>query len=586
MVHPTLPRRGWLWGLIAGTALLALACGPAATPTPTPTNTPQPTATPTATPRPGETPTVATPTPTATATPTPTPSGEQPKRGGIVRHRAQRDPSSFDPHTATSSRDNITNAKLYSSLFINNSGSNFECNVCESFDLEDGGATWVFHLRRNVRFANDGKTLTSRDVKYSLDKIMGLVDGFISPRSGWLKEYVDLTVGDGDGIEIVDDYTLKLHLVRPAPVLPKLLGTGFPGMLREGATREELQTQPDGTGPWMVKEWQRGSIMKLEPNPYYFKEGRPYPDEWHMVFIRENRAASSAFLTNRVDIKREDIPPDELPIYERMAQEGRIVHVEKPSGCRPQGVNFNVSAPPFDNLKLRQAVNLALDRKAYIEAVHDGLASPALVFVLDSEFGRPASEVWDKLPGWASTPAAKAQELEQARQLVADAGYADGLDVTMVARSSGQYPQQAEFIAAELRKININVTIKLMDSPELFPLVTALNYSIWPYWFCQTTLDPDEMWGSYFVTGGSRNWLGYSNPEVDELYIQQSAELDPAKRTALNRQIEDIILRDLPFAPTADHNTFYDWYSYIKGWDDGHSFYTHESQDDAWIDRP
>jgi ABC-type transport system substrate-binding protein len=503
-------------------------------------------------------------------------------KGGIVRQRAQRDPSSFDPHTATSSRDNITNAKLYSSLFINNRGSEFECNVCERYELEEGGKVWVFHLRKNVKFSKDGKLLTTADVKYSLRKIMGLVDGIVSPRSGWLKEYVDVEVGDGDGIEIIDDFTFKLHLIRPAPVLPILLGTGFPGMVREGATREQLRHEPDGTGPWMIKDWVRGSIMKLKPNPYYFKEGRPYPDEWHMIYIRGNRAASAAFLTNKVDIKREDIPIDDLPMYERMAKEGKIFHVEKPAGCRPQGVNMNSTAPPFDNLKLRQAVNLALDRKSYIEVVHDGHAAPALVFVLDSEWGRPSEEVWNKLPGWG-TGEKKKQELEEAKKLLAEAGYPDGLEVEMIARSSGKYPRQVEYIAGELKKVGIKANIKLMDSPELFPRVKELRYAIWPYWFCQTTLDPDEMWGSYFVTGGSRNWLGYSNPEVDKLFIQQSSELDPVKRKQLNRQLEDIILRDLPFAPLADHNTYYDWFWYIKGWADNHQFYTYESQDDAWV---
>ena len=586
MRHPSrrIPVLWWLGGLAATVGLLALACGPAATPTPTPTPTrPAPTATPTPTPTraPGQTPTVATPTPTAS--PTPTPVGEQPKRGGTLRIESPDWPPSYDVQFNFSSNHMIYLGKFYSTLLYNPGGEEYVCELCTDWRVENDGKTFVFDIRRDVRFS-DGRQLTSKDIKYSIEKMMGLVDGVPSPRTGVLKEYIV-------SMDASDPYVLRIELERPQAqvgMLAKQLVTAFAGIFPEGTKREDLVEKPIGSGPFVLKEALRGSVMRMERNPTYFKAPKPWVDTLEVYQIRDDTAALSAFATNNLDLSRRTIDPEWRPQMERLKQQGKVDWVQFLSGCRPQGVMMNVSRPPFDNIKLRQAVNLVVDRKAYIEVVHNGMARPALGISVGGFTQRTEADIWDKFPGWASTPEGKAREVEQARQLVVEAGYPNGLDTEIIVRNTTNYQRQGEFIAAELAKANIRAKQVIVDASLLQRRQTNLDYAIWSYWFCLTTTDPDELWLSYLVTGGNRNWLGYSSAEMDEAAFRQSAMTDLQERVKFVRWMEEnILLRDLPYAPLPEHEITHEWWTHVKGYKLGATFYSGSSMrhEDVWIDR-
>ncbi|MBI4200939.1 MAG: ABC transporter substrate-binding protein, partial [Chloroflexi bacterium] len=308
-------RPGLLLGILAAVGMLvAVACGPAAAPTPTPTKAPAaPTATSTtapapavATPTPTRAPVVqATPTPTTAAPPTPTPTkGPQPKRGGIVKENGTEDPPTFDSHNATSSAHNIHNAKLNAQLLWNPSGWAIEPDAAESYQISGNGKVWTFKLRDNVRFhtgykpahPRDGTLMTAADVKYSLEKIMGLIDNEVSARSGWMKEFIDIKRPD-HGLVVVDNRTLEVHLTQPFAGLANILVINFSSIFPEGTTREMLASRPYAAGPFRLKEFQRGSLWRYERNPDYFKPGLPYLDEMQHVNIKSEPAAQSAFIT-------------------------------------------------------------------------------------------------------------------------------------------------------------------------------------------------------------------------------------------------------------------------------------------------
>ncbi|MCZ6788330.1 MAG: ABC transporter substrate-binding protein [Chloroflexi bacterium] len=491
---------------------------------------------------------------TPTVTIPSTTEASKPQQGGVLRRVVFTDPFSFDLHSSSSSVVLMTGAHFYNNLLWNPGGTAIECDVCSSWNVEDGGKRMLFHLRDNVAFA-DGHLLTSSDVKYSLQKMMGLVDDIVSPRAGVIKEYIE-------SIDTPDDATVALNLYRPAAALPAMLTMQFASMVKEGTTRQDLNEAPDGTGAFLLKSWESGSKLVLERNPNYFKEGLPYLDELHLIIIGNPVAGRSAFLTNLLDIGAGP-NNDTLSQYEAKRAAGDIDWVEEISEFRPQGVMMNVTQPPFDDILLRQAVNLAIDRWGYMQVVHENRAEPALIFRAGIGSMRTTEEIIS-FPGFAQG-GAKDAEREQARNLLAQAGFPDGLDVVLTVRNAPDYRIQGEFLSGELAKIGIRTTLELVESAALFPKVARLDYSIWGYWFGQTTNDPDEMWASYFLTDGSRNYLGYSNPEVDRLFVQQSLELDPVERASQNRQLEDIILADLPFAPTVDHKRTLGWWTQAHG---------------------
>jgi peptide/nickel transport system substrate-binding protein len=254
--------------------------------------------------------------------------------------------------------------------------------------------------------------------------------------------------------------------------------------------------------------------------------------------------------------------PDNNDLYNKAKANGEIDWIGFSTTCRPQGVNMNATKPPFDNANLRKAVNLGIDRYGYAEVVHFGEDRWTPTRYLDeSTWGMKPDEV-RKLEGWARGDA-KAAEVEEAKKLVAQE-FPDGLSLTMLVRDTSTYARQGEFVAGELSKIGINVTIDLMQASQLFPLAQNLNYEVWSYYFCQTTNTPEEMFGSYFLTGGSRNWLGYSSDVVDAKYLELAASPDTATRKARALELEDIVIADLPSAPLGVHNGRSTYYTEIQ----------------------
>ncbi|MBI4310960.1 MAG: hypothetical protein HY681_04180 [Chloroflexi bacterium] len=134
----------------------------------------------------------------------------------------------------------------------------------------------------------------------------------------------------------------------------------------------------------------------------------------------------------------------------------------------------------------------------------------------------------------------------------------------MMVRNTSTYQTQGEYIAGELKKIGINVTIETSDSTIIFDRAVKLDYTIWSYWFCQTTGIPEELFGSYFITGGSRNWIGYSDPKIDNAYLDMAATTDPAERRKKALAMEDTIMEFIPAAPLPVSTAIRAFYSYVK----------------------
>ncbi len=582
-------RPTFVVGMLTALGLVTLAaCGspePTATPVPpAATATPRP-ATPTPTTAPGVTATVvAQPTATAAPTPTPVPS-VQPKRGGIVKQSGTEDPPTFDSHNATSSAHNVHNAKLYSNLLWNPKGDEIVPDAAESYTVSADGKVWTFKLRPNVKFQTgytpadprDGTPMTAKDVAYSLKKIMGLTDGVVSARSGWMKEFIDIDRPD-NGLEVVDSLTLKVHLTQPFAGLSNILSIGFSSIYPDGVTSQQLSRRPYGTGPFKIdlQNSQRGALWIYTRNPDYFKAGLPYLDGYRQVNMDGTAIIQTAFLTGKIDLSGGNPTLDNKTIFEQRVKSGQIYMLPYSTGCRPQVINMNSTKPPFNDKKLREAVNLAPDRVAYTQVVHDGWAVPTLY--LDTPgMGRTVAEI-EQMPGWRQPHDA---DVAAAKKIVSEL-YPKGLDVTMMTRNSSNYMTQGEFVAGELKKIGINVSIQILDSTVVFDRAAKLDYSLWNYYFCQTTGTPEELFGSYFLTGGSRNWIGYSDPKIDAGYRDLAATADPVVRKQKSQAMEKTILDFLPSAPLPVQTSNRLAYSYVKDVSLNITFYMWEKNELMW----
>ncbi len=494
-----------------------------------------------------------------------------------MRLATASDPTSFDPHLASIAADLPASGNLYSYLLLNRKEYELVCDLCTSWSLEAGGKTMVFNLVKNASF-EDGSPLTSKDVVYSLKKMIGQVDGVISPRCGILKEYI---ADVKEPFEAADAYTVKIHLTNPSGAVAPSLAMLYCAIHKDGTTRAAVQTKPNGSGPFRIGKWDKGSLFQLVPTPNYWKKDAtgvalPYIDRLEIQIILDPTARLAATLTGRVDRgSASGLGPDQWKLFQAFVDQGKGSWRFE-YGKLMGGAIMNVTKPPFDNKKLRQAVNLALDRKSGTAILYNGRAQPALYQSQDWTGARTPEEIWDKVPGWG-TGAKKQQEIEQAKQLMKDAGLGGGLSVIQNGANWEDYHILLnEWMSPQLGRIGVNTTIKLLDRGPFTPKMASLDYALNAYIYGYAQSDPDEFLGAYFITGAARNWTGFSDRRIDDLYRQQKAEGDPQKRNALVRQAEDILLDEMPIAPMpARAGDSLLWW-YWKGWYETNIGYTQD----------
>ncbi len=442
-------------------------------------------------------------------------------------------------------------------VFINYDGEGVECEICEDWRLENNGKTIAINMIQGIKFHN-GKEMTSADVAYSLKKMMGQIDNIGSPRCGVLREYVT-------SIETPSKYVLRINISRGAAFVPKLLSIASCIIYPDGTTREDLQSEPLGSGPFLLESAVTGVGQTFVRNPDYFKPGLPYLDEVEMTIIQGSAATMAAFLTRKRDYTGSRTPAEQyLPQLYKLRDEGRVNFRKGLSGCSPQGAFAVVTNPPFDDIRVRKAMNLALDREAWSILVYGGDTTVSLLFPPTTPFGRPESDYLNKLAGWG-TGAKKQQEIEDGKKLMADAGFPNGIDIPHMSSTGGSTLRMNEVISEQVAKVGIRTTLDLVGGATRSTRELAHDYVILSWRYCQTTRDPDELFGQSFITGGSRNVIDYSNAEIDSLYAQMSAEVDASKRKQLVRQMEDIVVfQDVAFGPMPQQFDQNFWWTHLK----------------------
>ncbi|MBI4201425.1 MAG: ABC transporter substrate-binding protein, partial [Chloroflexi bacterium] len=548
-------HRLWPMAALLTTLLVAFACGPAAAPTPTKAPAVQ-----------------ATPTPTKAAAPAPT-TAAAPKRGGQVVMAMSAEPNGFHPNNNFSYGGDLpTHGTMYNSLMRFDENGVPQPDLAASWEVLDGGTRLVLHLAPNIKFS-DGSPLTSEDVVWSINMIMGKVEGHArSGRTGVLDQYIV-------SMQANDPQTVTINLNRAAPaVIAAWLPQDYAGISKKGTTADQFKKEGYGAGAFKLQSRVTGSHVIVEKNPYYFKAGLPYLDSIKLQVITDATAIWTAVATNKVDFYKatSQVPPPDL--YDTLGKTKGLRFIHRPLHNTSR-IEFNMTknyVGPFNDPRVREAVDLVVDRQGYDEVTNYGRGKPMLIWPADwPVWGRSMAEVL-AFPG--RDPAKKPQDIAKAKQLMADAGYPNGFDTPFDATSTSA---GLEWMLLELAKIGIRGKVKITATAEWDNYLIAHKQTItagsggWG-----TSSDPDEMLMAYLMTDGARNVTGYGNPEVDKLIQQQSAELDVAKRVQLVRQVEDIVfLQDRPWAQLVSGFRYYGIWEYVKGREPGFNLYNDNRMD-------
>jgi peptide/nickel transport system substrate-binding protein len=393
-----------------------------------------------------------------------------------------------------------------------------------------GDNVYIITLKRGISFT-DGTPFNAEAVKANLDYVL-------NPDNAAPFRFMLVVAGEPVQVEVVDEYTIQITTAVPfAPLPAHLIAFGMisPAALAQGA--DFLASNTIGTGPYMLSRWDRAEQVVLTRNPNYW--GEP-PQIETLIFkvVPEAGARIVEIESGTVDVAVR-IPPADIP----RLQMNPDINVEITPGLRTIYIFFNTTDPLFDDVRVRQAFNYAVDKEAIAASLFEGAAR-----VSEAPF---APRIFGFAP---QTPYPR--DLERARQLLAEAGVPEGTSVVLF-HPTGRYPQDAlvaDAVRAQLADIGINVELRTLEWPQYVPHVrrpkpendiqfAMLGWSV-------GTMDADYALFPLFHSSSHPpgfNGAFYSNPEVDRLLDFARSTLDQEERRAAYAEAIEIIWEDAPW---------------------------------------
>ena len=445
------------------------------------------------------------------------------KDGGDLRAALTGEPDVLDPATSSI----YTGAQVYEGIFsklidIDASGQ-FVPDLATSWTQTDA-TTWTFSLVTNASFHN-GEKFTSADVKYSFERILDPATA-----SAYAGLYAQI-----DSVDATDPAVAVFHLKSSFGPFLTNLATNGQIVNQKAIESGDPARNPIGTGPFQFVEWVQGDHITVKKNPTYFKAGLPHLDSVTFKFLLVDQSRIDALSAGELDWA------DAVPLQQvaALATDPRFTYVTSPVAGIPDFLALNTKVAPFDNPKVRQAIALTINRSDIRDIAYLGTGELGLAEV-------PTGSAWyDETGIFGATP-----DTAQAKQLLADAGFPNGLTVEYLGLS--QYPEllkTGQVVREQLKEIGIDMTIKAVDVSVWFDAFVSGNFQITSA-YQERTIDPDNFYSLVLKSGGPINTTGYSNPAVDALIDQAAASADDAARKELYKQIRTTISSEAPLVFT------------------------------------
>lgn len=483
---------------------------------------------------------------------------ERPRYGGTLIAGSGADPTTLNLATTINIMDTLAASSIFNLLVKLDHEMNPHPDLAASWKVSDDGLFYTFNLVKNATW-HDGNPFTSADVKFSFSEVLKIHH----PRGR-------IALGPVDSIETPDPHTVIFRLKSPYDPLMKFIGNEayiVPKHLYENTDipKNPYNLKPIGTGPFIFKEWKKGSHITLERNPNYFKPGKPYLDRVIIKIVPDAASRMIAFEAKEIDyLWYVNLPSSDVIRFKNRS--GFIVSSKGHEAYASiMQITFNLRRAPFNNLKVRQAIAHAID-KQYIEEKADyGLGKPAM--------GPIASSTT-----WAFNPDVPQYEFNQKRaeQLLDEAGYpkrTDGIrfKTSLIAdRGDFLYAKSADIIKDYLGKIGIQVDLKIMDRSSM----VDATYIKWDFDMqvhgLATGPDPAISVARLYVSSNIKpiafaNASGYSNKEVDELFSLAERAPTIKKRAEYYHKTQQILVKDLPYVWLIEYGLNSAWRDEFKG---------------------
>ena len=549
--------------IISSMALLAVSCAPAM-PQQAPAPATAPTApaaapAPAAGAQPTQAPRAAT-APPATPAPTPRPASAQPapaqpKYGGTLNLIRSTDPPNLDIHFTSTAFARQGAGLVYSKLLINDFGTGVDPDklvvvpdLAEKWE-QPNGTTYIFHLRKDAKWQSlppaNGRPVTAQDVKYSFERMK-------SPDSVF-KENFDLV----KNIDVVDAQTVKFTLAKPfAPFINLVAFQGSAVVAREVVDADgDLKKTAIGSGPWILSEFNRGVRQVYSKNPTYFNKDKIYLDKIIYYVIPDTATQLAAFRAQRADLWA--FPKDQIDIL-KSAIPG--LQTEALIARNVNSLGFAVDKPPFNDIRVRRAFSLALDRQAIIQfaLAGDGIVQGPIPRGYLTAFGLKTDDASRLGTWWKYDPA-------QAKKLLEEAGYKDGLKLKGLGPNN--LPNLRDNLIGSLDQLKA-VGITLQPEVVQFAIFNERkfkrDFDVLSASF-SSTFDVDQLVYVAYHSTGSQNVYGIKDPKLDDLLERQRTAILPEDRAKAIGELNQYLMDQVYLPTTYDQVNWWAWQPYVRG---------------------
>lgn len=449
----------------------------------------------------------------------------QPKKDTItIRNVA--DLKTWDPYGTTDLNDWKEHYNVFDSLFYEKPDGTYGYGLATDHQFSEDGKEILFTIREGVKFHN-GDTMTVDDVVFSLNT--AIKSSFTSKFTSVMQEAFK-----------VDDKTVKLTLKHAFnPIIGCLVSSCtsiVPQKVYE-ADPKAFGQNPIGTGPYVLKDVKSGEKMDLEAFADYYRGEAPIKKMTVRV-IKDNTAALMALESGELDVMQ---PSQDYSDRDAIIANSNLIYHEAPQAVSFL-VSFNNAKGIFSDKRMREAVALAIDKEELIIGAVNGMAEPT-----DEGITPLCPQAPKDFQGLG-------YDLEKAKALVAEAGYPNGVDVTMRVIGATNYTKPAEVLQSQLKKIGINMKIEAMERASWFDIVFAKgDFEITFYAHAVSVLDADfctyPFLHSSEADGKGSNYMNVKIPALDEALEKARYSLDEAERTAYYLTVAEIIRDESLFVP-------------------------------------
>lgn len=481
------------------------------------------------------------------------------------------DPETIDPalNSAVDGGNMLLHA--YECLLTVGEDGTLQPGQAESYDVSEDGLTWTFHLRDGLKWS-DGSDLTANDFVYSWKRVCDpeVAAPYAETVLGMVKGYDEAIDGNLDalGVSAPDDSTLVVELANPCSYFGSLAAFATLSPVQEAtieANGEAWATAPEtyvSNGPFYMTEWVPGSHITFSKNPYYWNADAIKLDRLKFVLMEDSNAAYSAYQTGEV-LMIKDVPTEEIPSLTGTDD----FYVDPIIGT--YYISLNIQKAPFDDVNVRKALSLAIDREYVASTLMQGTYTAAGNFMGPGWMDTDGTEFMSNANGgkpYIDTTNFEAN-LEEAKQLLADAGYPDGEGfptISYTTNDAGYHKVVAEYLQQAWAELGIDLQVNIVEWSSFTPMRRSGDFEVARNGWVGDYSDPSNMLELFCTTNGNNDGK-FSNADFDAAIDTSRSTLDAAERSTALHTAEDILMDQAGCIPLAYYNDFWLQSSKITG---------------------